>query len=163
MRRNGSGPLLAEVFRFLPKFIFAQQWRFGVAKDCAHRYQREMKQITFGSLSYLSKKKRTRREEFLGEMNGAHVGTDTKRGMIHTLTTTPANVHDSVEFEKLLYSKERGRNTLRSSPLCVLFRSVVSIHLRHPLSDRSLSQGQRELQVANERERNHRAHRGHRD
>ena len=35
----------------------------------------------------------------------AHVGTS-KRGIIHSLTTTSANVHDSVEFEKLLHGKE---------------------------------------------------------
>lgn len=35
----------------------------------------------------------------------AHVGS-TKRGIIHSLTTTSANVHDSVEFEKLLHGKE---------------------------------------------------------
>ena len=36
----------------------------------------------------------------------AHVGT-TKRGIIHSLTTTAANVHDSTEFKKLLHGKEK--------------------------------------------------------
>ena len=35
----------------------------------------------------------------------AHIGTS-KRGIIHSLTTTSANVHDSVEFEKLLHGDE---------------------------------------------------------
>ena len=37
----------------------------------------------------------------------AHIGT-TKRGIIHSLTTTSANVHDSVEFEKLLHGEEES-------------------------------------------------------
>lgn len=36
----------------------------------------------------------------------AHIGTS-KRGIIHSLTTTSANVHDSVEFEKLLHGDEK--------------------------------------------------------
>ena len=35
----------------------------------------------------------------------AHVGSS-KRGIIHSLTTTSANVHDSVEFENLLHGEE---------------------------------------------------------
>lgn len=37
----------------------------------------------------------------------AHIGT-TKRGIVHSLTTTSANVHDSVEFEKLLHGDEEA-------------------------------------------------------
>lgn len=37
----------------------------------------------------------------------AHVGTSL-RGVIHSLTTTSANVHDSVEFENLLHGQERS-------------------------------------------------------
>jgi IS5 family transposase len=36
----------------------------------------------------------------------AHVGTD-KRGIVHSLTTTPANVHDSTQIGKLLHGQER--------------------------------------------------------
>jgi IS5 family transposase len=36
----------------------------------------------------------------------AHVGTD-KRGIVHTLTTTPANVADITELPKLLHGEER--------------------------------------------------------
>jgi IS5 family transposase len=36
----------------------------------------------------------------------AHVGTD-KRGIVHSLTTTPANVHDSTQMSKLLHGAER--------------------------------------------------------
>jgi transposase, IS5 family len=36
----------------------------------------------------------------------AHVGTD-KRGTVHTLTTTAANVHDSTQMAKLLHGQER--------------------------------------------------------
>lgn len=36
----------------------------------------------------------------------AHVGTD-KRGIVHSLTTTPANVHDSTQISKLLHGEER--------------------------------------------------------
>jgi IS5 family transposase len=36
----------------------------------------------------------------------AHVGTD-RRGIVHTLTTTPANVADINEMHKLLHGKEK--------------------------------------------------------
>lgn len=36
----------------------------------------------------------------------AHVGTDT-RGIVHSLTTTAANVHDSTQMSKLLHGQER--------------------------------------------------------
>lgn len=36
----------------------------------------------------------------------AHVGTD-KRGIVHSLTTTAANVHDSTQIAKLLHGQER--------------------------------------------------------
>jgi IS5 family transposase len=36
----------------------------------------------------------------------AHVGSDSKTGIVHTLTTTPANNHDSTEFENLLHGEE---------------------------------------------------------
>lgn len=36
----------------------------------------------------------------------AHVGTD-RRGIVHSLTTTPANVHDSTQISKLLHGEER--------------------------------------------------------
>jgi IS5 family transposase len=36
----------------------------------------------------------------------AHVGTD-KRGIVHSLTTTAANVHDSTQMSKLLHGQER--------------------------------------------------------
>ncbi len=36
----------------------------------------------------------------------AHVGTD-KRGIVHSLTTTAANVHDSTQMAKLLHGEER--------------------------------------------------------
>lgn len=36
----------------------------------------------------------------------AHVGTD-RRGIVHTLTTTAANVHDSTQMGKLLHGQER--------------------------------------------------------
>ena len=36
----------------------------------------------------------------------AHVGTD-RRGIVHSLTTTPANVHDSTQIGKLLHGQER--------------------------------------------------------
>lgn len=36
----------------------------------------------------------------------AHVGTD-RRGIVHSLTTTAANVHDSTQMAKLLHGKER--------------------------------------------------------
>lgn len=37
----------------------------------------------------------------------AHVGTDT-RGIVHSLTTTAANVHDSTQMSKLLHGQERA-------------------------------------------------------
>jgi IS5 family transposase len=37
----------------------------------------------------------------------AHIGTS-KRGIIHSLSTTSANVHDSVEFENLLHGEEKS-------------------------------------------------------
>ncbi len=36
----------------------------------------------------------------------AHVGTD-RRGIVHSLTTTAANVHDSTQMSKLLHGQER--------------------------------------------------------
>jgi IS5 family transposase len=36
----------------------------------------------------------------------AHVGTD-KRGIVHSLTTTAANVHDSTQMAQLLHGQER--------------------------------------------------------
>ena len=36
----------------------------------------------------------------------AHVGTD-RRGIVHSLTTTAANVHDSTQISKLLHGQER--------------------------------------------------------
>jgi len=36
----------------------------------------------------------------------AHVGTD-KRGIVHSLTTTDANMHDSTQMAQLLHSDER--------------------------------------------------------
>ena len=36
----------------------------------------------------------------------AHIGTD-KRGIVHSLTTTAANVHDSTQMAKLLHGQER--------------------------------------------------------
>jgi IS5 family transposase len=36
----------------------------------------------------------------------AHVGTD-RRGIVHSLSTTPANVHDSTQMSKLLHGQER--------------------------------------------------------
>jgi IS5 family transposase len=38
----------------------------------------------------------------------AHVGTDIKRGIVHSLETTAANVHDSQVFESLLHGEERS-------------------------------------------------------
>jgi IS5 family transposase len=38
----------------------------------------------------------------------AHVGTDCKRGIVHSLETTAANVHDSQVFEVLLHGAERS-------------------------------------------------------
>ena len=36
----------------------------------------------------------------------AHVGTD-KRGIVHSLTTTRGNVHDSTQMAQLLHGQER--------------------------------------------------------
>ena len=38
----------------------------------------------------------------------AHIGADSRTGLVHSLTTTPANEHDSTEFENLLHGKERA-------------------------------------------------------
>lgn len=37
-----------------------------------------------------------------------HTGTDTHSKIIHTLTVTPANIHDGTQFEKLLHGKEEA-------------------------------------------------------
>ena len=37
----------------------------------------------------------------------AHVGVDSEYGLVHTLTTTTAKVHDSQEMEKLLHGEEK--------------------------------------------------------
>src|SRR3990167_2955241 len=36
-----------------------------------------------------------------------HVGTDSKRGLVHSLVTTAANVHDSVMMDDLLHGEEK--------------------------------------------------------
>lgn len=38
----------------------------------------------------------------------AHIGADMKTGLVHTLTTTSANHHDSTEFDNLLHGKEQA-------------------------------------------------------
>ena len=75
----------------------------------------------------------------------AHVGS-TKRGIIHSLTTTSANVHDSVEFEKLLHGKEEDiygdsayANATRKreyEALGVRWRVSRKASPGHPLSER---------------------------
>ena len=35
-----------------------------------------------------------------------HIGADTQTGLIHSVSTTPANVHDSQELSKLLHGKQ---------------------------------------------------------
>ena len=37
----------------------------------------------------------------------AHIGTD-RRGIVHSLSTTAANVHDSTQMSKLLHGEERA-------------------------------------------------------
>jgi transposase, IS5 family len=37
----------------------------------------------------------------------AHIGVDVESGLLHTVTTTPANVSDLMEVAKLLYGKEK--------------------------------------------------------
>lgn len=37
----------------------------------------------------------------------AHIGVDVESGLVHTVTTTPANVADVVEVDKLLHGKEK--------------------------------------------------------
>jgi len=46
----------------------------------------------------------------------AHVGTD-RRGVVHSLTTTPANVHDSTQIAQLLHGQECYRHPLSHQPL----------------------------------------------
>lgn len=38
----------------------------------------------------------------------AHIGVDVESGLVHTVTTTPANVADVVEVDKLLHGKEKS-------------------------------------------------------
>jgi len=38
----------------------------------------------------------------------AHVGVDTKSGLVHTVTTTTASVHDSQAMDELLHGKEKA-------------------------------------------------------
>lgn len=38
----------------------------------------------------------------------AHIGVDTKSGLVHTLETTTAKVHDSVVMDKLLHGEEKA-------------------------------------------------------
>ena len=37
----------------------------------------------------------------------AHIGVDAETGMVHRITTTPANAHDITEVQRLLHGKER--------------------------------------------------------
>jgi len=39
----------------------------------------------------------------------AHIGVDVESGLVHTVTTTPANVGDVTEVSKLLHGKEKTR------------------------------------------------------
>lgn len=36
----------------------------------------------------------------------AHIGVDTKRGLVHSFTTTLANVHDLIPLPELVHSEE---------------------------------------------------------
>lgn len=38
----------------------------------------------------------------------AHIGVDLESGLVHTVTTTPANVADVTETENLLHGKEQS-------------------------------------------------------
>src|SRR5450631_464644 len=92
-----------------------------------------MQQTTFASVAWEKKGKITRRERFLAEMDAvipcarllaliephqtrkgkdwhvgmkAHIGTD-RRGVVHSLTTTAANVSDITQMPTLLHGHER--------------------------------------------------------
>jgi len=75
----------------------------------------------------------------------AHIGTS-KRGIIHSLTTTSANVHDSVEFEDLLHGDENDiygdsayANAARKKEFensGINWRISRKATSRHPLSDK---------------------------
>jgi IS5 family transposase len=36
----------------------------------------------------------------------AHVGTDSSSGVVHSITTTAANIHDSDKFDECLHGEE---------------------------------------------------------
>lgn len=75
----------------------------------------------------------------------AHIGTS-KRGIIHSLTTTSANVHDSVEFENLLHGEEEvvyGDSAYANAPrreefeaAGVKWRVARKAYSGHPLSEK---------------------------
>lgn len=61
-------------------------------KNKAHERDPEMHQTKKGNQWYFGMK--------------VHVGTDTKRGLVHSLVTTAANVHDSQMMDDLLHGEE---------------------------------------------------------
>jgi len=44
----------------------------------------------------------------------AHIGVDAETGVVHSMTTTPANHHDITEADKLLHGEEASTATLHA-------------------------------------------------
>lgn len=63
-------------------------------KNAEKKRDPEMKQTKKGNQWYFGMK--------------AHIGTDTRRGLVHSIVCTSANVHDSQEFEELLHGDEES-------------------------------------------------------
>ena len=103
-------------------------------KNAEHRRDPEMHQTKKGNQWYFGMK--------------AHVGSDSKRGIVHSLQTTAANVHDSQVFEELLHGGEKAvyaDSAYANEQKCNLFREAgIAWRVAHKACrDRSLTAAER--------------------
>ena len=56
----------------------------------------------------------------------AHIGVDVESGLVHTVTTTPANVGDVTEVDKLLHGQEQILTLFALSNLRMARRTLLA-------------------------------------
>jgi IS5 family transposase len=79
-----------------------------------------MSQMSFSNFEYAGKRKQTRRERFLAEMDQtkkgnqyffgmkAHIGADAESGLVHHVHGTAANLADVTQVAELLHGEENA-------------------------------------------------------
>ena len=73
----------------------------------------------------------------------AHIGTDVSTGVVHTVTTTAANAHDSTEFDNLLHGKEKKVYANQSKRKSFISRGIMWCISRKAPSGNELSEKDR--------------------